>query len=48
MVRSNRQVMKRYQLIKHGKVLAEERAVPFIGHRIGAGSVKVIRRCYTR
>ncbi len=39
-VRSNGQVMERYQLIKRGKVLAEGRA---IGHRIGAGPVKVIQ-----
>ncbi|WP_440863148.1 phosphoenolpyruvate synthase [Symbiopectobacterium purcellii] len=39
-VRSNGQVIERYQLIKRGKVLAEGRA---IGHRIGAGPVKVIQ-----
>ncbi|MBG6241786.1 MAG: phosphoenolpyruvate synthase [Candidatus Symbiopectobacterium sp. Dall1.0] len=39
-VRSNGQVMERYQLIKRGKVLAEGRA---IGHRIGAGPIKVIQ-----
>ncbi|MCW2478096.1 phosphoenolpyruvate synthase [Candidatus Symbiopectobacterium sp. NZEC135] len=39
-VRSNGQVMERYQLINRGKVLAEGRA---IGHRIGAGPVKVIQ-----
>lgn len=38
-VRSNGQVMERYQLVSRGKVLAEGRA---IGHRIGAGPVKVI------
>ncbi|HHR6077944.1 TPA: phosphoenolpyruvate synthase [Providencia alcalifaciens] len=38
-VRSNQQVMERYQLKDQGQVLVEGRA---IGHRIGAGSVKVI------
>ncbi|PLR41572.1 phosphoenolpyruvate synthase [Chimaeribacter californicus] len=38
-VRSNGQVMERYQLNTSGKVLVEGRA---IGHRIGAGPVKVI------
>ncbi|MGK3127899.1 phosphoenolpyruvate synthase [Pantoea sp. C8B4] len=38
-VRSNGQVMERYNLQGKGKVLAEGRA---IGHRIGAGEVKVI------
>ncbi len=38
-VRSNQQVMERYQLKGQGQVLVEGRA---IGHRIGAGSVKVI------
>ncbi|MFB9996049.1 phosphoenolpyruvate synthase [Providencia rustigianii] len=38
-VRSNQQVMERYQLKNQGQVLVEGRA---IGHRIGAGSVKVI------
>lgn len=38
-VRSNEQVMERYQLTGHSEVLTEGRA---IGHRIGAGSVKVI------
>nr|WP_113866308.1 phosphoenolpyruvate synthase [Brenneria salicis]NMN91938.1 phosphoenolpyruvate synthase [Brenneria salicis ATCC 15712 = DSM 30166]RBP62841.1 phosphoenolpyruvate synthase [Brenneria salicis ATCC 15712 = DSM 30166]RLM30714.1 phosphoenolpyruvate synthase [Brenneria salicis ATCC 15712 = DSM 30166] len=39
-VRSNGQVMERYHLPNSGKVLAEGRA---IGHRIGAGEVKVIQ-----
>ncbi|MGJ0638092.1 phosphoenolpyruvate synthase [Xenorhabdus bovienii] len=38
-VRSNQQVMERYQLNAQGSVLVEGRA---IGHRIGAGTVKVI------
>lgn len=38
-VRSNGSVMERYQLNAQGKVLIEGRA---IGHRIGAGPVKVI------
>ncbi|VEJ55275.1 phosphoenolpyruvate synthase [Pragia fontium] len=38
-VRSNEQVMERYQLNKRGEVLVEGRA---IGNRIGAGPVKVI------
>ncbi|PLR46814.1 phosphoenolpyruvate synthase [Chimaeribacter arupi] len=38
-VRSNGQVMERYQLNASGQVLVEGRA---IGHRIGAGPVKVI------
>ncbi|WP_416260067.1 phosphoenolpyruvate synthase [Gibbsiella quercinecans] len=38
-VRSNEQVMERYQLNGSGNVLVEGRA---IGHRIGAGPVKVI------
>ncbi|CDH02964.1 phosphoenolpyruvate synthase [Xenorhabdus bovienii] len=38
-VRSNQQVMERYQLNEQGSVLVEGRA---IGHRIGAGTVKVI------
>lgn len=38
-VRSNQQVMERYLLKEQGQVLVEGRA---IGHRIGAGSVKVI------
>ncbi|WP_380180588.1 phosphoenolpyruvate synthase [Kalamiella sp. sgz302252] len=38
-VRSNGQVMERYTLQGKGKVVAEGRA---IGHRIGAGEVKVI------
>ncbi|QXF34023.1 phosphoenolpyruvate synthase [Photorhabdus luminescens] len=38
-VRSNQQVMERYQLNERGQVLVEGRA---IGHRIGAGRVKVI------
>lgn len=38
-VRSNQQVMERYQLKQQGNVLVEGRA---IGHRIGAGQVKVI------
>ncbi|EKT57380.1 phosphoenolpyruvate synthase [Providencia sneebia] len=38
-VRSNQQVMERYQLKAQGQVLVEGRA---IGHRIGAGRVKVI------
>lgn len=38
-VRANEQVMERYQLSRRGEVLVEGRA---IGHRIGAGSVKVI------
>lgn len=38
-VRSNQQVMERYQLKDQGQVLVEGRA---IGHRIGAGMVKVI------
>ncbi|MGV8005102.1 phosphoenolpyruvate synthase [Photorhabdus temperata subsp. temperata] len=38
-VRSNQQVMERYQLNEQGQVLVEGRA---IGHRIGAGTVKVI------
>ncbi|CAM3793383.1 phosphoenolpyruvate synthase [Xenorhabdus thuongxuanensis] len=38
-VRSNRQVMERYQLNEQGNVLIEGRA---IGHRIGVGTVKVI------
>jgi len=38
-VRSNGQVMERYSLQGKGQVLAEGRA---IGHRIGAGEVKVI------
>ncbi|ATA23645.1 phosphoenolpyruvate synthase [Brenneria goodwinii] len=39
-VRSNGQVMERYHLPSGGEVLVEGRA---IGHRIGAGSVKVIQ-----
>ncbi|MGL4859545.1 MAG: phosphoenolpyruvate synthase [Enterobacteriaceae bacterium] len=38
-VRSNEQTMERYQLHQRGEVLVEGRA---IGHRIGAGPVKVI------
>ncbi|MCI4236947.1 phosphoenolpyruvate synthase [Dickeya dianthicola] len=38
-VRSNGQVMERYQLPASGKVLVEGRA---IGHRIGAGEVKIV------
>lgn len=38
-VRSNEQVMERYQLTSRGKVLIEGRA---IGQRIGAGPVKII------
>ncbi|MTC36854.1 phosphoenolpyruvate synthase [Providencia alcalifaciens] len=38
-VRSNQQVMERYQRKDQGQVLVEGRA---IGHRIGAGTVKVI------
>ncbi len=38
-VRSNEQVMERYQLMSRGKVLVEGRA---IGQRIGAGPVKII------
>ncbi|HGN1704850.1 TPA: phosphoenolpyruvate synthase [Providencia rettgeri] len=38
-VRSNQQVMERYQLKEQGQVQVEGRA---IGHRIGAGTVKVI------
>lgn len=38
-VRSNQQVMERYQIKKTGKVLVEGRA---IGQRIGAGTVKII------
>ncbi|MFS2223661.1 phosphoenolpyruvate synthase [Pantoea sp. B65] len=38
-VRSNGQVMERYSLLGKGKVVIEGRA---IGHRIGAGEVKVI------
>lgn len=38
-VRSNQQVMERYQLNESGSVIIEGRA---IGHRIGAGAVKVI------
>ncbi|MEQ5315836.1 phosphoenolpyruvate synthase [Providencia vermicola] len=38
-VRSNQQVMERYQLKQQGQVLVEGRA---IGHRIGSGKVKVI------
>ncbi|OKP05783.1 phosphoenolpyruvate synthase [Xenorhabdus eapokensis] len=38
-VRSNQQVMERYQLNEQGNVLIEGRA---IGHRIGVGTVKVI------
>ncbi|MBD2785971.1 phosphoenolpyruvate synthase [Xenorhabdus sp. DI] len=38
-VRSNQQVMERYQLNEQGSVLVEGRA---IGHRIGVGTVKVI------
>lgn len=38
-VRANEQVMERYQLSRRGEVLVEGRA---IGHRIGAGPVKVI------
>ncbi|AOM40311.1 phosphoenolpyruvate synthase [Xenorhabdus hominickii] len=38
-VRSNKQVMERYQLNEQGNVLVEGRA---IGHRIGVGTVKVI------
>ncbi|PHM60418.1 phosphoenolpyruvate synthase [Xenorhabdus ishibashii] len=38
-VRSNQQVMERYQLNEQGDVLIEGRA---IGHRIGVGTVKVI------
>ncbi|WP_272691694.1 MULTISPECIES: phosphoenolpyruvate synthase [Providencia] len=38
-VRSNQQVMERYQLKQQGQVLVEGRA---IGHRIGSGAVKVI------
>ena len=39
-VRSNEQVMERYQLASRGKVLIEGRA---IGQRIGTGPVKIIR-----
>lgn len=39
-VRSNGQVMERYHLSSRGTVLADGRA---IGHRIGAGAVKVIQ-----
>lgn len=39
-VRSRGQVMERYQLASRGKILIEGRA---IGHRIGAGPVKVIQ-----
>ena len=39
-VRSNEQVMERYQLTSRGKVLVEGRA---IGQRIGAGPVKIIQ-----
>ncbi|MEZ2861383.1 phosphoenolpyruvate synthase [Proteus terrae] len=38
-VRSNQQVMERYQLNESGSVIIEGRA---IGHRIGTGAVKVI------
>ncbi len=38
-VRSNQQVMERYQLNETGTVIVEGRA---IGHRIGSGTVKVI------
>nr|CBA71532.1 phosphoenolpyruvate synthase [Arsenophonus nasoniae] len=38
-VRSNQQIMERYQIKKTGKVLVEGRA---IGQRIGAGTVKII------
>lgn len=38
-MRANEQVMERYQLHNRGNVLVEGRA---IGHRIGAGPVKVI------
>ena len=38
-VRSNQQVMERYQLNETGTVIIEGRA---IGHRIGSGTVKVI------
>lgn len=38
-VRSNEQVMERYQLHKRGEVLVEGRA---IGNRIGAGPVKIV------
>ncbi|WP_273842032.1 phosphoenolpyruvate synthase [Providencia rettgeri] len=38
-VRSNQQVMERYQLKQQGQLLVEGRA---IGHRIGSGAVKVI------
>ncbi|QTL41432.1 phosphoenolpyruvate synthase [Xenorhabdus budapestensis] len=38
-VRSNQQVMERYQLNEQGRVLVEGRA---IGHKIGVGTVKVI------
>ncbi|MBG6038153.1 phosphoenolpyruvate synthase [Proteus cibarius] len=38
-VRSNQQVMERYQLNENGSVIIEGRA---IGHRIGTGAVKVI------
>lgn len=38
-VRSNQQVMERYQLNENGSVIIEGRA---IGHRIGTGTVKVI------
>lgn len=38
-VRSNQQVMERYQLNESGSVIIEGRA---IGHRIGTGTVKVI------
>ncbi|MCC8365244.1 phosphoenolpyruvate synthase [Xenorhabdus sp. PB61.4] len=38
-VRSNQQVMERYQLNEQGSVLVEGRA---IGHKIGIGTVKVI------
>ncbi|SLM63621.1 MULTISPECIES: phosphoenolpyruvate synthase [Dickeya] len=38
-VRSNGQVMERYHLVASGEVRAEGRA---IGHRIGAGEVKII------
>ncbi len=38
-MRSNQQVMERYQLKEQGQVLVEGRA---IGHRIGSGVVKVI------
>lgn len=39
-VRSRGQVMERYTLHAQGKIIAEGRA---IGHRIGAGPVKVIQ-----